>query len=68
LVQRSWAEAHLAPVYQAPPRLMGMDGFCVARPGRIWTGLWDLEERAPLALIPGERQRGGWGQPLLQER
>ena len=57
LVQRSWVEAHLAPVCQGAPRFMGMDGFCVARPGRMWTGLWDLEERAPLALVPGERQR-----------
>jgi transposase len=33
-----------------------MDGFCVRRPGVMWTGLWDLEARAPVAVVPGARR------------
>ncbi len=58
LVQRSWVELHTPPParHQAP-RLLGIDGFCMARPHKMWTGFWDLEERAPVELVPGERQR-----------
>ena len=58
LVQRSWLEAH--SVVQAPTRphvYLGLDGFCVRRPGTMWTGLWDLETRCPIAVVPGERKR-----------
>ena len=57
LVQRSWVEAYGAV---APPSkqhvLLGVDGFCVRRPGVMWTGLWDLESRAPVAVMKGERR------------
>lgn len=58
LVQRSWLELHTPPParHQAP-RFLGIDGFCLARPHKMWTGFWDLEERAPVELVPGERQR-----------
>lgn len=58
LVQRSWLEAH--SVVQAPTKphvYLGLDGFCVRRPGMMWTGLWDLETHAPVAVVPGERKR-----------
>lgn len=58
LVQRSWMEAH--SVVQAPARphvYLGLDGFCVRRPGTMWTGLWDLETRSPVAVVPGQRKR-----------
>lgn len=58
LVQRSWLEAHT--VVRAPAKrhvYLGLDGFCVRRPGTMWTGLWDLETRAPVAVVPGERKR-----------
>jgi transposase len=57
LVQRSWLEEH--SVVQAPARphvYLGLDGFCVRRPGVMWTGLWDLETRAPVAVVPGQRK------------
>lgn len=56
LVQRSWLEAHAQPPTQPQPHvLLGMDGFCVRKPGTMWTGLWDLETRNPMAVIAGER-------------
>lgn len=58
LVQRSWMEAH--SVVQTPARphvYLGLDGFCVRRPGTMWTGLWDLETRCPVAVVPGQRKR-----------
>jgi transposase len=58
LVQRSWLEAH--SVVQAPTKphvYLGLDGFCVRRPGTMWTGLWDLDTRAPVAVVPAERKR-----------
>lgn len=58
LVQRSWHEAHLTPPLPDRPHVfLGLDGFCVRRPGRMWSGLWDLETRNPIAVIPGERQQ-----------
>ena len=57
LVQRSWLEAWRRPAREGPPVLLGMDGFCVRRPGRMWTGLWDLQAKAPVAVVPGQRQR-----------
>lgn len=56
LVQRSWLEAHLGPPAAPTPHvLIGLDGFCVRRPGRMWTGLWDLQTRNPIAVVAGER-------------
>jgi transposase len=58
LVQRSWLEAHSVVRTPATPHVyLGLDGFCVRRPGTMWTGLWDLETRAPVAVVPGERKR-----------
>jgi len=57
LVERSWLEAHNVLSPPQPHMLLGMDGFCVRRPGRMWTGMWDLESKQPVAFVPGERQR-----------
>ncbi|HLB22984.1 MAG TPA: ISL3 family transposase [Dehalococcoidia bacterium] len=58
LVQRSWLEAHSVVQAPATPHVyLGLDGFCVRRPGTMWTGLWDLQTRAPIAVVPGERTR-----------
>lgn len=57
LVQRSWLETHLSPAAAPGPHvLIGLDGFCVRRPGAMWTGLWDLETRNPIAVIASERK------------
>lgn len=56
LVERSWLEAHTVLLPPQPHALLGMDGFCVRRPGRMWTGMWDLETKKPVAFVPGERQ------------
>ncbi len=56
LVERSWLEAHDVLSPTQPHTLLGMDGFCVRRPGRMWTGMWDLETKKPVAFVPGERQ------------
>ena len=57
LVERSWVEAHslISPPAQ-PHVFLGLDGFCVRRPGRMWTGMWDLESGKAVAVVPGERQ------------
>ncbi|MFQ5472743.1 MAG: hypothetical protein ACE5FA_07660 [Dehalococcoidia bacterium] len=57
LVERSWVEKHsvVRPPTQ-PHVLLGLDGFCVKRPGRMWTGMWDLESKDSVAFVPGERQ------------
>ncbi|MBI2755835.1 MAG: ISL3 family transposase [Chloroflexi bacterium] len=58
LVQRSWLEAHTVVRAPSKPHVyLGLDGFCVRRPGTMWTGLWDLETRCPIAVVPGERKR-----------
>jgi len=58
LVQRSWLEAHSSVRAPSSPHVyLGLDGFCVRRPGTMWTGLWDLETRCPVAVVPGERIR-----------
>ena len=58
LVQRSWLEAHSAVRTAAMPHVyLGLDGFCVRRPGQMWTGLWDLQTCDPVAVVPGERIR-----------
>jgi transposase len=57
LVERSWMETYA--VVTAPGRphaLLGLDGFSVRRPGRMWTGMWDLESGQAIAVMPGERQ------------
>jgi len=57
LVQRCWFEAHMTPAAPPTPHvLIGLDGFCVRRPGAMWTGLWDLQTRNPIAVIAGERK------------
>lgn len=56
LVERSWLEARGVLSPTQPHTLVGMDGFWVRRPGRMWTGMWDLETRMPVAFVPGERQ------------
>lgn len=56
LVQRSWLETHASPKQSSAPHvLIGLDGFCVRRPGAMWTGLWDLQTRNPIAVVAGER-------------
>lgn len=58
LVQRSWLEVYAAVSPPATPHvLLGVDGFCVRRPGVMWTGLWDLQTRKAVAVLPGVRQR-----------
>lgn len=57
LVQRSWLEEHGVVREPAQPHVyLGLDGFCVRRPGVMWTGLWDLDTRRPVAVIPGQRK------------
>jgi len=57
LVERSWVEAHsIVSVPCRPHVFLGLDGFCVRRPGRMWTGMWDLESGQAVAVVPGERQ------------
>ena len=57
LVERSWVEAHaVVSPPERPHEFVGLDGFCVRRPGRMWTGMWDLESGQAVAVIPGERQ------------
>lgn len=58
LVQRSWLEAYGAVSPASKPHVfLGVDGFCVRRPGVMWTGLWDLQTRKAVAVLPGVRQR-----------
>ena len=64
LVQRSWLEAWRRPARRGAPVFLGMDGFCVRRPGRMWTGLWELRERMPVAVVVGQRQRDV--EPMLE--
>ncbi len=57
LVQRSWVETYGANAAPDKPHiLLGIDGFCVRRPGVMWTGLWDLQSRRPVAVMKGERR------------
>ncbi len=57
LVQRSWVETYGASAAPTKPHiLLGVDGFCVRRPGVMWTGLWDLQSRRPVAVMKGERR------------
>lgn len=56
LVQRSWLESYAAIAPPAKPHvLLGLDGFCVRRPGVMWTGLWDIQTRRAVAVMKGER-------------
>jgi transposase len=57
LVERSWVEKHsiIAPPVR-PHVLLGLDGFCVRKPGGMWTGMWDLETKDSVAFVPEERQ------------
>lgn len=57
LVERSWVEAHsIVSAPSQPHVFVGLDGFCVRRPGRMWTGMWDLDSGKAVAVVPGERQ------------
>jgi len=57
LVERSWLEWHAVVAVPSRPHVfLGLDGFCVRRPGRMWTGMWDLETHNPVAVTPGARQ------------
>jgi transposase len=57
LVQRSWLEVYAAQQAPAKPHVfLGLDGFCVRRPGVMWSGLWDLQSREPVAVVPGVKQ------------
>ncbi len=57
LVERSWVEKHSVVAPPAQPHvLLGLDGFCVKKPGRMWTGMWDLETGQGVAFVPEERQ------------
>ena len=57
LVERSWLEAHTVVSTPIRPHVfLGLDGFCVRRPGRMWTGMWDLETGKAVAVVAGERQ------------
>ena len=57
LVERSWVEAHTVVSPPARPHVfLGLDGFCVRKPGRMWTGMWDLKTRDSVAFVSGERQ------------
>jgi len=57
LVERSWMEKHSMVSPQSQPHvLLGLDGFCVRKPGRMWTGMWDLQTGQGVAFIPEERQ------------
>jgi transposase len=49
-------EAHnvVAPP-ERPHVFLGLDGFCVRKPGRMWTGMWDLQTGQGVAFIPEER-------------
>ena len=57
LVERSWVEKNsvVAPPSQAHV-FLGLDGFCVRKPGRMWTGMWDLQTGQGVAFVPEERQ------------
>ena len=57
LVERSWVEAYAMVAAPSQPHVfLGLDGFCVRRPGRMWTGMWDLESGEAVAVVAGERQ------------
>lgn len=57
LVERSWVEKHSVVRPPAKPHVfLGLDGFCVRKPGRMWTGMWDLETKDSVAFISGERK------------
>lgn len=57
LVERSWMETYATTgPTKRPHTLLGLDGFCVRRPGRMWTGMWDLETGQGVAFVPEERQ------------
>lgn len=57
LVERSWVEKHSVVRAPASPHVfLGLDGFCVRKPGRMWTGMWDLETKDSVAFVPGERR------------
>ena len=58
LVQRSWLETYAqAGPPDKPHVFLGLDAFCVRRPGVMWSGLWDLQTRKAVAVISGQRQK-----------
>ena len=70
LVERSWLEAHSKVSMPSQPHVfLGLDGFCVRRPGRMWTGMWDLETGQAVACCAGAAPGGrteNAGAPCLQ--
>lgn len=57
LVQRSWLETYAQAGTPSKPHVfVGLDAFCVRRPGVMWSGLWDLQTRKAVAVIAGQRQ------------
>ena len=57
LVGRSWLEFYGQVEAPTKPHVfLGLDGFCVRRPGVMWTGMWDLQTRRPVAVMKGERR------------
>jgi len=58
LVLRSWVEQYGAVAAPTKPHVfIGLDGFCYRKPGRMWTGMWDIQTKKPVAVTPGERQQ-----------
>jgi transposase len=58
LVQRSWLETYAAVSPPLKPHaFLGLDGFCVRRPGVMWTGIWDMQTRRPVAVASGATQK-----------
>lgn len=56
-MERSWVEKHSAVRPPTQPHVfLGLDGFCVRKPGRMWVGPWDLQTGQGVAFIPEERQ------------
>lgn len=57
LVQRSWLETYAQVGAPTKPHVfLGLDAFCVRRPGVMWSALWDLQTRKAVAVIAGQRQ------------
>ena len=58
LVQRSWLESYGRTKEPTKAHVfLGLDGFCVRRPGVMWTAMWDMQTRNPVAVTPGGRKR-----------
>lgn len=57
LVQRSWVEEYGQMLPPAKAHVfIGLDGFSMRRPGRMLTGMWDLQTKRPIGLTRTESQ------------